>query len=163
VGEDEAKRAAGDYVDEDEDEDENEGEKKKKKKKKGYQSVGWSVGPSSTEVTVDAVRVTAARDEPWRHLAHDGRQERVPVTSLAPPGHHPSQPGRWCTRLKGSFIRTTNMSVYPASLSARLMTTGRSRSRAAAGGGAGAREGGVLRADGYRLLTGRVTTLCIIT
>jgi len=68
----------------------------------GYQADGWSVDRSFAEVAGVAMRVTAARDEPWRHLAHDGRQERVPVTSSAPPSHRPSQPSRWCTRSGGS-------------------------------------------------------------
>ena len=54
----------------------------------GYQADGWSVDRSFAEVAGDAVHMTAARDEPWRHLAHDdGRQERVPVTSSARPSH----------------------------------------------------------------------------
>ena len=47
------------------------------------------MGRSSAELVDDAMRVTAARDEPWRHLAHDGQQERVSVTSAAPPSHSP--------------------------------------------------------------------------
>jgi len=52
-----------------------------------YQADGWSVIRSFAEVAGEAMHVTAARDEPWRHLAHDGRQERVPLTSSAPPSH----------------------------------------------------------------------------
>jgi len=48
------------------------------------------------------MRVTAARDESWRTLAHDGRQEWVTVTSSAPPRHRLLQPTRWCSRSMGS-------------------------------------------------------------
>jgi hypothetical protein len=48
------------------------------------------VDSSFAEVAGDAMRVTAACDEPWRHLAHGGRQAvEVSVTSPAPPSHSP--------------------------------------------------------------------------
>ena len=100
----------------------------------GYQADGWSVDRSFAGVAGVAMRVTAARDEPWRHLAHEGRQERLPVTSPAPPGHRPSQHGRWCPGSTGSCNRAAHLSAYPASPSARLMTTGRGCSWARAGG-----------------------------
>ena len=48
------------------------------------------VDSSFAEVAGDAMRVTAARDKPWRHLAREGRQAvEVSVTCPAPPGHSP--------------------------------------------------------------------------
>jgi hypothetical protein len=93
------------------------------------------VDSSFAEVAGDAMRVTAARDEPWRHLAHGGRQAvEVSVTCSAPPGHRPSRPSRWCPGSTGKCNRATHLSAYPASPSARLMTTRRGCSRAGAGG-----------------------------
>jgi len=122
----------------------------------GYQSGDWWWA----EVAGQAVSVTAARDEPWRHLAHGGRQaEKVSVTCSAPPSHRPSRPSRWCPGSTGSCNRVAHLSAYPASPSARLMMTGRGCSRARAGGkmGLGGRD---LES---RCFSTCVRTLCVVT
>jgi hypothetical protein len=109
----------------------------------GYQADGWSVDRSFAEVAGDAMHVTAARDEPWHHLALiDGRQERLPVSSSAPPSHRPSQHAAGARGQGVAEVEAKTNAVYPASPSARLMTTGRGRSRAGAGGelGLGGRD-----------------------
>ena len=117
----------------------------------GYQADGWSVDQSFAEVAGDAMRVTGARDELWHHLAHDGRQERVPVTSSAPPSHRPSQHGAGARGQGVAEVEAKTNAVYPASPSAFLMTTRRSCSWAGAGGELGL-GGGILRVDDFRLV-----------
>jgi hypothetical protein len=109
------------------------------------------------------MRVTVARDEPWRQLASIGRQVRVPLTSSAPSSHRPSQASCWCPRSKGSRSRATHTHCGISSVIERASDDdgagpqpGRNR------GGAGARGRVVLSANSFGLVTLLVSTLCVI-